>query len=237
MPHLLAMFDRVRIINLVDRPDRRREVTAQVQAIGGFDGGRIDFLEVQRPADAGPFPSLGARGCFESQLTLLRQARDAGASSVVIMEDDLDFTPDAATRGPALLDDLARHDWAFFYGAHGEAAPGRSGLVAMPAEQGIITAAFLAVNGPVIAPLVAWLEAVQSRPAGSPDYGPMHVDGAYSVFRAHHPELATYAAFPPLGRQRSSRSDITPRGMLLDRFALTRPLANLLRSARRLVRG
>ena len=36
----------------------------------------------------------------------------------------------------------------------------------------------------------------------------MHVDGAYSMFRARSPEVLTLAASPSLGWQRSSRSDI-----------------------------
>lgn len=236
MPHLLTMFDRVRIINLADRPDRRSEMTAQIERIGGFDGDRIAFRTVERPADPGGFPSLGARGCFESQLTVLREARDAGAQSLLLFEDDLDFTADVLTRGRLLLDRLAGTDWSFFYGAHRQSPDGRSGLATVAPDEGIVTAAFLAFRGPVLAPLVAWLEGVEAREPGSPDFGPMHVDGAYSVYRALHPELATYAAFPPLGQQRSSRSDITESGMILDRFAATRPLANLLRKARNRLR-
>ncbi len=36
----------------------------------------------------------------------------------------------------------------------------------------------------------------------------MHVDGAFSRFRADHPDVVTLAALPPLGYQRPSRTDI-----------------------------
>ncbi|MDO6413394.1 hypothetical protein Q4F19_03275 [Sphingomonas sp. BIUV-7] len=235
MAHLLAMFDQVRIVNLVDRPDRRREVTAQIARVGGFDGGRVAFHTARRPENPGDFPSLGARGCFESQLAVLRNARDSGARKLLLLEDDLDFV--GVERGPAIFNELAKRDWSFFYGAHREEAQGRTGLVRLSPDEVVITASFLAFDGKVIAPLVDWLEAVQQRPAGSPEYGPMHVDGAYSVYRALNPDLETYAAFPPLGRQRSSRSDITQTGMILDRYAATRPIANLLRRGIEHLRG
>ena len=38
----------------------------------------------------------------------------------------------------------------------------------------------------------------------------MHVDGAYSLFRAQNPEMLTLIATPSMGGQRSSRSDIYP---------------------------
>jgi hypothetical protein len=60
----------------------------------------------------------------------------------------------------------------------------------------------------------------------------MHVDGAYTVFRGLRPQLASFAAFPALGRQRSSLSDITPTNMFLDQWAATRGLAKIMRRAR-----
>jgi hypothetical protein len=36
----------------------------------------------------------------------------------------------------------------------------------------------------------------------------MHVDGAYSWFRANHPHLLTSVANPELGHQRASRTDV-----------------------------
>ena len=36
----------------------------------------------------------------------------------------------------------------------------------------------------------------------------MHVDGAYSRFRADNPDVRTFVAMPELGYQRPSRTDI-----------------------------
>jgi hypothetical protein len=87
----------------------------------------------------------------------------------------------------------------------------------------------VAFKAPVISELVSFMEAMLQRPAGSPNYGPMHVDGAYTVFRQQNPHHGTMAAFPPLGRQRSSRSDITPSGIILDRWRATQKVSGLLR--------
>lgn len=236
MPRLLAMFDQVRIINLVDRLDRRREVMAEIDRIGGFDE-RITFYPAQRPVDAAGFPNVGARGCFESHLTVLREAQAADVQKLLILEDDFDFVHDVGTIAPRILQQLAATDWNFFYGSHQLEPQGRERLALVPHDEGVLTTAFVAIDRRAIDLLVDWLAAVALRPPGSPDYGPMHVDGAYSVFRRLHPQFTTWAAFPPLGHQRSSRSDITETGMLLDRFALTRPIANVLRRGKNMLKG
>jgi hypothetical protein len=65
------------------------------------------------------------------------------------------------------------------------------------------------VHRSALAPLVEYLEGCLVRPPGDPVGGPMHVDGALTMFRAAHPELITLIAQPSLAGQRSSRSDIT----------------------------
>ena len=226
--HILDRFEQVRIVNLVDRPDRRREVIAELDRIGGM-APNISFYEAHRPDDTGGFPSLGARGCFESHLAVLRSARDAGARNLLILEDDVDFTRDGPDRLAKLVPQLFGQRWDFFYGAHLLAANGRQGLVEVPAAEPVATTSFVAIDGGTIQRFVEFLEGVLSRPPGSPDYGPMHVDGAYTVFRLLNPDCVTLAAFPPLARQRSSPSDVTPSNMVLDRWSGTRRIAASLR--------
>jgi len=234
LSHLLAMFDQVRIINLVDRLDRRREVAKQIDRAGGM-APNIAFYPAERPTDPGEFPSLGARGCFESHLNVLRAARDAGAANVLIIEDDFDFTAVGLSAAPAMFKALAGEDWAFFYGACQVDTTGRDGLVKLDSTETIVTTPFVAFNGALLPTLVTFLEDMARRPAGSPDFGPMHVDGAYAVFRRLHPHFACWAAFPQLGRQRSSLSDITPTASMLDRLPITRGLAQGLRRLRNAV--
>ena len=226
--HLLDVFEQVRIINLVDRQDRRREIVAQLERIGGL-ASNISFYEAHRPDCAAGFPNLGARGCFESHLAVLRDARAARVRSLLILEDDVDFTRKGPERLAGNLPQLFNRHWDFFYGAHMLGADGRSGVLQIPSGEPIATTSFVAIHGDVLQPLIEFLEGVLSRPPGSPEYGPMHVDGAYTVFRMLHPDRVTFAAFPPVARQRSSPSDVTPSKMLLDRWAATGQLAALLR--------
>lgn len=228
---LFATFARVRIINLVDRPDRRKEMASQLARVGAMSGD-VSFFDAHRPSDSADFPSLGARGCFESQLSVLRDARDDALRSLLILEDDLDFSKDGQKRAHAIFAQLALEDWDFFYGAHVMPVRGRAGLLAIDPDQPVLTASCIAFSARVIAPLVDFLEAMLLRPAGSADFGPMHVDGAYTVFRMLHPQYRTFASFPSLGHQRSSPSDITPSNMLLDRWELTGPIGSLLRRSR-----
>ena len=235
MSHLLADFDQVRIINLVDRADRRREIIAQLDRVGGL-APNIAFFAAHRPADAAGFPSIGARGCFHSHLDVLRAARDSGARNLLILEDDVDFTRDGPERLSSLIPELFQTRWDFFYGAHPLEANDRPALAEIPPQEPVATTSFVAVGGDVIAPFIEFLEGVLTRPPGSPDYGPMHVDGAYTVFRMLNPQRVTRAAIPPVALQRSSPSDVTPSNMVLDRWRGTGKIATLLRRLRNKVR-
>src|SRR5882762_10090022 len=97
----------------------------------------------------------------------------------------------------------------------------------MDPSQGIQTAHFMLINRNSIATIANGLQAILARPAGHPDGGAMHVDGAYSTIRAQDPKLRTYSYSPPLGYQRSSRSDIA-NTRLFDRSpALQKPIQML----------
>jgi glycosyl transferase, family 25 len=226
--HPFQIFDEVRIINLVDRADRRREMTQQLERLGGAPP-NTSFFEAHRPDSAGEFPSIGARGCFESHLAILRAARDRQSKSVLLLEDDFDFTRDGVQRTNRILAQLSTTHWGIFYGGHLLPAGDQRGLVRIASDEPVLTTSFVAFNRPVIAELVSFLEAMLRRPAGSPDYGPMHVDGAYTVFREVNPRHETFAAIPSLGRQRSSPSDINPGGTILDRWSGMQTIAALLR--------
>ncbi|HAX77040.1 MAG TPA: LPS biosynthesis glycosyltransferase, partial [Cyanobacteria bacterium UBA11372] len=56
-----------------------------------------------RPDDAGDFPSIGARGCFESHLAILKQALADRLSNVLIVEDDLKISQRFHTEQAVLL--------------------------------------------------------------------------------------------------------------------------------------
>ena len=170
-------------------------------------GWRAEFFSAILPETAATFPSIGARGCFLSHLSVLKNARNAGAQQLVILEDDVDFASDFEERWKFSMSALETQDWSIFYPGH--ALDGLSaGLSRISSSTAVQCAHFLVINGHAISTLIDRLEIILSRPAGHPLGGPMHVDGAYSTIRTQDPSLVTYAHFPVLGYQRPSRTDI-----------------------------
>ncbi len=79
--------------------------------------------------------------------------------------------------------------------------------------------------------LIPYMAAIYSRPLGDPQGGAMHVDGAYSWFRAAHPQCLTIAPVRSISVQRSSRSDIHPLRWF-DRIPVLAPIVGSLRRVR-----
>jgi glycosyl transferase family 25 len=234
---LKSLFDRVYVINLPDRADRRREMTAQLALIGLEGDPLVEFFPAVRPADKGDFGSVGERGCFLSHLGVLKDAAARGYRSILILEDDVDWTPAVLEKG-AGLDALLQTDWAYLHGGRGydrAAADGVIALARLDPVRELLLAHFVGFRGAIIGQMVDHLEAILARPAGSPEGGPMHVDGAYSWFRRAHPEVAAYVCTPSIAQQRSSRSDISvPTGWRATRAAdwarrVLRPVRAMLR--------
>jgi glycosyl transferase family 25 len=232
---LLETFDRIRIVNLKTRDDRRRETIDQLARLGlTVDGTHIAFHEACRPDSAGAFPSIGARGCYMSHVALLEEAAAAGAGNLLILEDDLDFANDVDTRLPRTLGELRDRAWSIFYGGYeGYEEPLGGGLLGLanPAT-GVRTTHFVAFTADAVGRAIPYLRAMQARPAGDPAGGPMHVDGAYSWLRRAHPELTTLLATPELGHQRPSRTDIADL-KLLDRIPAFREMMTIGRRLKR----
>lgn len=249
---LFQSVDRVFILNLPDRADRRADMAGELAAIGtSFDDPRIRLFPAIRPDDAAGFPSIGARGCFLSHLAMLREARKDGLDRILILEDDCDFVHGIQTKLPATLDALDAMGWDIFYGGYDlgsastrEGAGAKQGktfpisaesadretLIRVAPSTPVRTTHCIGFGSAAIEPLIPFLEAMLDRPPGSAGGGPMHVDGAYGWFRASRPELACWLASPRLARQRPSRTDIAPPG-LLDR--LPAPLRRAARMVRR----
>ena len=231
---LADCFDRIAIINLPSRADRRREMRTELSRLGLEPSpGHIDFFPAVRVADVADWPSLGARGCFLSHYTVLKAARDAGLRSVLVIEDDCCFTPELVQRQAEVAGLLSGDDWDLVHLGHVEAAEGTGGLL-RPWDQPVMTAHLYAVHRNVLDRLVKYLEQVLQRPNGHPEGGPQHYDGALCMFREQNPDVRTWIAAPNLARQRSSRSDI--HGRWWDRAPVIRTAVNLLRKARRLTK-
>lgn len=203
----LTTFDRIAIINLPERRDRRRAVTRELRSQGlSAESERVRFVQAIRPDGPGEFPSTGARGCFLSHLKVLRQAQADGVKRLLVLEDDVMFTP-ALRRAAHLRQALEQDDWQLAYPGHVQAAqPGP--LRWERTSEALVCAHCYAVNASALPVLVAHLEACLARPAGHPQGGPMHVDGALTWLRRQRPDLVTLLASRSLAGQRSSRSDI-----------------------------
>lgn len=225
------------VINLPERTDRLDDFARQLHRIGlSLDHPRVHLFRAVRPSDPGPFPTIGARGCFLSHLEILRKALAEEVDSILLCEDDLNFSRDLPQRIAYLAAELEKQDWDILYGFTGENANGptvdpQGQLVSLTAEQTFYCAHILAFRRRAIERLVPYLEDLLTRPAGDLAGGPMHVDGAYSWFRKDNPDLLILSIRPDIGYQRSSATDIAPR-KLKDRLPGLRQIILVLRKVR-----
>ena len=212
MTNPFSCFQKIWIINLATRGDRRREMSRQLQRVGlSFQSPMIQLFSAVRPADPGGFTSVGARGCFLSHLGILNEAAAQGLERILILEDDVNFSDDIGQRLGVVMASAARQSWSLFYGGY-EVTPdvrleGTNCVIIAP-EDPVRTTHFIGFRGPAIAAAATYLGAMLTRAAGDALGGPMHVDGAYTWFRRANPQFNTLVAVPQLGYQRASRTDI-----------------------------
>lgn len=90
--NIFDQFDAIVVINLPHRTDRRREMESELRKVGvSLD--HVSFFDAVQSSEKGAFYSAGARGCYLSHMTVLKEAKD----SVLILEDDCDFMPFASS--------------------------------------------------------------------------------------------------------------------------------------------
>lgn len=209
---LRKTFDKIYVINLVERDDRRREMVGQLEKVFlGPEDALVTFFPAIRPDDAGSFPSVGARGCFLSHLGIIENAIEAGHKSILILEDDADWTTQALRSSDP--PDFDEQPWEFVHGGD-KAERGRVSLRRLPPDEPRMLTHFIGLRGSAIGKAQTYLSAMLGRPGGSDLGGPMHVDGAYSWFRKDHPEIQACVFEPAIARQRPSLSDVTaPSGL------------------------
>jgi glycosyl transferase, family 25 len=214
-PALFAAYDRIVIVNLPERVERRRWMERQLATFGLADDARVFFLPAFRMKDKGKFRRVGSHGAFLSHLTALTWASKYG-ESVLILQDDCQFLP-AIWDYPAPVSDV-------FYGSHAEDAPE------------IIGAHFMGFNKGAAAKATGYLSDLlegaiphDARAMKQPGYDPSvlpPIDGSLVWFRRAHPMLS--AEFALLSRQRQFTSDCTPKWF--DRVPLIGSIANAWRS-------
>lgn len=222
-------FDKIYIINLETRADRRAEIAAQLKKINlALDHPKICVFSAIKPSFAGEFPSIGAKGCFLSHLGVLKDIKQQQYKKVLIFEDDLDFINHFNIQADLVLEELIKSDWGIFYGDYRindlKLADTKS-ITKVNSDVGIGTTDFMAFNGEIVDSIIVYFEAILNRKGGDALGGPMHVDGAYSWFRKDNVGFKTVIATPALGYQRSSSSDIAD-STWVDKI----PFTNLVRS-------
>jgi GR25 family glycosyltransferase involved in LPS biosynthesis len=168
---------------------------------------KVTFFPAVRPVDAGEFPTIGARGCFSSHLSVLNDAQKNGYQKILLLEDDVDFSTDFLLKIEPVIEKLKAKNWAIFYGGY------LNELTVIDMEplsfsEGVMGGHFMAFQQPAISGLTEYLTLMIGRKGGDPLGGPMHVDGAYSWYRQQNPSLITLVSANQLGHQRSSRTDI-----------------------------
>lgn len=229
---LVDAFDRIVVINLARRKDRLREISEQLHRLGlSFDHPKLLRFDACRFDEPAGFPTTGTRGCFHSHMCVWQEAVARGDQSVLLLEDDLDLSPEIEPLLPLVLAALREANWSIFYGAVLKWLPGEtptSPIAVAHPEEPILGGHFIAMRGEALKEVGSYLAKISQRPPGSVEGGPMHVDGAYGWFRRQNPRFQTRVAHPDLGFQRSSRTDIHALG-LKDRIPIIRQLVGLAR--------
>lgn len=231
---LLSIFEHVYVINLPTRDDRRKEIERQLARIGlSFDNPAVTLFPASRPLEKGEFPTVGTRGCYESHMAVMADAKKKGCMSYLVLEDDADLSIDFEQRIEALAVTAGKTDWDVFYGwtpeTYGQKVQTSSDqLVEIPAQQSVLLAHFVGFKCSILDQMIPYIEAIYHRPAGDPQGGAMHFDGALAWFRASHPQIRTFATVAPIAVQRPSRSDIHSLKWY-DRSKLLMPLLSLFR--------
>jgi len=209
--HPLSYFERVFIINLPSRRDRRREMDLQLRRIGlSLQSPLIELFRAIRPEQKGEFESIGARGCFLSHLDVLRLARERRYSRILVLEDDVNFAPRFSEQIDGCMGALKAEPWDVFYGGYRLYRPTQleRPLTLLPPEEDVLLAHFVALSAHAISAAIECFSRMLTRPSGHPLGGPMHVDGAYGWMRRANRHLLCRLAVPQLGYQRRSRTDI-----------------------------
>ena len=226
-------FGHIYVINLRERADRRREVGRQLERVGlRFGDPFVTRFDARKPTHGGPFSNPGVYGCFQSHRDVLREAAEAGHDSVLVLEDDFDFSAEIGRIAGPVLGALAAKDWSHARLGHNEPRDGAGGVERITSGLGMITLHCIGWRGRVITEAADFLDEVLGREPGDPAGGPQPVDGAFNTFIAQRPDLEAYLAVPTLGFQRSSRSDIAA-GKWFDRLPVARSLAGAARSVLR----
>ncbi len=224
----LDYFDQIYIINLEFRKDRLAEMSAEFGKIGiDFHHPKINVFKAIRPESFEDWPTQGAKGCYLSHIAVLKDARKNGYERIIVLEDDVNFVQYFNILMDETIQQLKKttengKPWDIFYGGHRVKNATQKemmqaykqnklfsqNLFKPTPETEIYCLHFIALTKQIIPKTIIYLETIMSKPMGDPTGGRMHADGAYNWFRNTHKDALVLMAYPQLGFQRSSRTDI-----------------------------
>jgi glycosyl transferase, family 25 len=231
MKQLIEYFDRSYIINLLDRTDRRRQVVKEFMRVGiNVPNEKVRFYNATRPTDKAGFENIGTRGCFLSHKNILELSSRDRLKNVLIFEDDVSFRAVKSAFEQNLINQIRQKDWDILY--FGYLLPPDDALMGplVGAPNDVRGTHFYAVNGKFIGTLLQYMTECEWLPLGHPYGGPISPDAVYNHMRYVVPKINAFLSAPSLAHQRSSRTDVTPTG-ILDGIGWLRPI---LRGARAL---
>lgn len=217
MKKLTDYFEKTYIVSLPDKHNLRQQTIEEFNLVGwNIDNSRINFFDAIRPDDRLNFASIGARGCYESHLQLIKKflssTSDNCGGNLLIFEDDISFEVNLSTTPETVAEILERNDFDIFYFGFKSShiKPPEDGLEIFSPSPGtpIRTTHFYALHRRCLKNFIAHLEGILCG-THPESLGHMHYDGAISWFRKLNPDLKTFVCNPSLGSQRPSRSLIS----------------------------
>ena len=206
---LSRYFDKVYVINLTERTDRLAEVSAALERVHmPFTAGKVERFSATKSTESLGFPSPGVRGCFLSHLAVLRQALEQNLASVLVLEDDVEFSNCLPRVASSIGEQLNNYSWSFaylgYYQVEGaERAWRMTSSVSLREYTGeVLCCHAYAVSSSALPELVAYLEQTMLEENGRID-----IDGAFNNYRIEKDAL-TLLVDPQVAWQRASHSDI-----------------------------
>ena len=228
--NIMEFFDRVQIINLHSRKDRRQETELEFKRYGfPINTEKVGFFDAICPTSPEGFSHSGVRGCFLSHRKIVEEAENHGLKNILILEDDICFSKYILEYGAVAIEGLKKIDWDIAYFGHN--CGNKSSEIAwreVEFNEPMLLAHFYAINGKTLPDFSQFLKRILERPPGHPDGGPMHYDGAINTFRKHNPNIKAYYFSHNLGYQRPSRTDLH-EGFFLDRYHVLNPVMSFFR--------
>lgn len=236
----LEFFDRIYVINLPERLDRRQQIAQELAKAGmPLQPGKVELFAAIKPDQAGIFPSIGLRGCYMSHLAIYRQAKQLGLQNVLIIEDDLAIAEHLKRYEAHLIEQLQHSEWDVVLLGHlpGVGAPSelpmrlgdRNFATLQSVNQPFIGTHFYAANAKAFDRLIDAFDRTLSLPADYSEPFAISPDGA--LFNLSRETFVLLKTVPSFGGQRSSRSDCMVSPKWFDQLPTTRRLAEIVRNS------